>query len=212
MANRYTVLKTAAGELTAHAEEQIMQGLVTAGALVALADGEVKTIERAELVDFIDRQGFVPTISREDIAETFDSRVRGLKGRCYADIIIENLRPLSGQSLASVVVRTAQKVAGADQEINPSELRALKLLRRIMISLPAIGPIPCPLPLTPADCEHCGTALFSPIWSERVTLQEDVPDRHCLICGQQIETFQNRAGRALPNELVQAFFPSLLVA
>ena len=145
MTNRYTPSTTVTVELTAHdldyRDEEIMQGLVTAGALVALADGEVKTVERAELVNFVDRQGFVATIPQADIAEAFDSRVRELEGRYCANVIMETLRPLTGQSLASVVVRTAQRVAAADQEIHPRELQALRLLRRIMINLPDISTV-----------------------------------------------------------------------
>jgi tellurite resistance protein len=53
-------------------DEDVMQGLVTAGALVALADGRVEEIERDELLNFIDRQQLAPTIPRTEIAEVFD--------------------------------------------------------------------------------------------------------------------------------------------
>ena len=49
---------------------------------------------------------------------------------------MEALRPLAGLSLASVVVRTAERVAAADRKIHPGELRALKLIRLIMMTLP----------------------------------------------------------------------------
>ena len=45
-------------------------------------------------------------------------RVRQLEERRSADVIVENLRPLAELSRASVVVRTAERVAAADQ--NPS--------------------------------------------------------------------------------------------
>jgi tellurite resistance protein len=60
----------------ANHDRRVMQALVTAGALVALADGRVDAIERNELVNFIDRQGFIPTISRRCIGKTFDDRWR----------------------------------------------------------------------------------------------------------------------------------------
>ena len=220
MANRYIPSTTTTVELTAHdldyRDEEIMQSLVTAGALVALADGEVKTVERAELVNFIDRQEFVPTISQADIAETFDSRVRELEGRYCANVIVETLRPLTGQSLASVVVRTAHRVAAADQKIHPGELQALRLLRRIMIKLPTIRPdismATYTSPRNPLECEHCGTVLISSAWSESATPQGNVTVRHCPICGDEIETNENRVEKKLSDELVKAFFPSLLVA
>ena len=50
-----------AAELSIHYfdnhDQRLMQALVTAGALVALADGRVEICERDELVDFVDRQG-----------------------------------------------------------------------------------------------------------------------------------------------------------
>jgi tellurite resistance protein len=120
-----------------HCDEVLLQALVTAGALVALSNGRVDSAERDELVDFVDRQGFVPTFSRQEIAEAFGNRVRQLKERDSASVIVESLRPMVGQSLASIVVRTAERVAAADGQIHGGELRALELIRLIMMSLPA---------------------------------------------------------------------------
>lgn len=78
MSERYTPI-TATAKLTAnhlnHSDEELMQALVTAGALVALADGQMEPVERHELVNFIHRQSFMPTISQDRIAEAFDNRV-----------------------------------------------------------------------------------------------------------------------------------------
>jgi tellurite resistance protein TerB len=139
MATRYTSLSTAPAELNSshvnNHDNEVMQALATAGALVALADGRVEAIERDELVNFIDQQGLVPTISRPEIADAFDDRVRQLKDRDSANVIVEAFRPLAGLSLASVVVRTAERVAAADRQIHPGEVQALKLIRLIMITL-----------------------------------------------------------------------------
>src|SRR5712692_9902311 len=115
MAERYIHSSTTTAELSTgclgNRDEEVMQALVTAGALVALADGRVQAVERDELVNFIDRQGFVPSISRHEIAEACDDRVRQLEDRDSADAIADTLRPLAGLSLASVVIRTATQVA-----------------------------------------------------------------------------------------------------
>ena len=126
-----------AGNRVHHCDEELMQALVTAAALVALSDGRVDDAEREEFVNFVDGQGFVPTFSRHEIAETFGTRVRQLKDREAASVIVESLRPVAGQSLASIVVRTAERVAAADRQIHSGEARALKLIRLIMMSLPA---------------------------------------------------------------------------
>ena len=80
---------------------------------------------------------FVPTFSRREIAEAFANRVRQLKDRDSASVIVESLHPLVGQSLSSIVVRTAERVAAADRQIHAGEVRALELIRLIMMRLPA---------------------------------------------------------------------------
>jgi tellurite resistance protein TerB len=118
-------------------DKEVIQALVTVGALVALADGHLEEVERDELVGFVHRQNFAPTISQRGIAKAFDSRVRQLEENYSPNLIMEALRPLAGLSLASVVVRTAERVAAADQKIHPGELQALKLIRLIMMAIPA---------------------------------------------------------------------------
>ena len=118
-------------------DEDMLQALVTAGALVALADGELAPVERGELLSFIDRQGFIPTISQQHAAAAFDNRVRQLEDRYGANVILETLRPLAGLSLASVVMRTAERVAAADRKIHRGEQRALQVLRLVLKTLPA---------------------------------------------------------------------------
>jgi tellurite resistance protein len=111
MAKRYSRSNITTAELAAdyldQRDEEVMQALVTAGAFVAFADGQVEAVERDELVNFIHRQGLVPTISQHEIGEVFDSRVRQLEDRDSANVIVKAFRPLAGLSLSSVVVRTA---------------------------------------------------------------------------------------------------------
>jgi hypothetical protein len=95
-----------------------MEALVTAGGLVALADGRVEAVERDELLNFIDRQQLVPSISHHDIAHAFDHRLRQLEDRDSVQVIVDALRPLAGLSLASVVIRAAERVAAADRKIH----------------------------------------------------------------------------------------------
>ena len=111
------------------------------GALVALTDGQLEAVERDGLVNFIDQQAFVPTISKRNIAEAFDYQVQRLEDRYSPNVILEALRPLASLSLASIVVRTAERVAAADRTIHPGKLRSLKLIRRVMMILPAKRPI-----------------------------------------------------------------------
>jgi tellurite resistance protein TerB len=120
---------------TNHQDEDVIQGLVTAGALLALADGRVQAVERDELMNFV--QQLMPATSNEEIGELFDHRTRELEDREAVAVITEKLRPLAGLSLASVVVRTAERVAAADRQIHPNESQAIRLIRLFMASLPA---------------------------------------------------------------------------
>lgn len=123
-------------------DKEVMYALVAAGALVALADGQLEAVERDELVSFVDQQEFVPTASRRDIAEAFDQRACELVNQLSANAAVETFRPLAGRSLASVVVRTAERVAAADRKIHAGELRALKFIRLVLMTLPTRRPLP----------------------------------------------------------------------
>jgi tellurite resistance protein len=144
MAKRYTnsgfTTPKLVAEYSDYRDEEVMEALVTAGGLVALADGRVETVERDELLNFIDRQQLVPSISQHDIAHAFENRLRQLEDRDSVQAIVDALRPLAGLSLASVVIRAAERVAAADRKIHPGELQAIKLIRLIMTTLTAMRP------------------------------------------------------------------------
>lgn len=222
MANRHPHAHTTPAALGVeylnHRDEDVMQALVTAGALVALADGQLAPAERAELIEFIDRQGFVPTTDKREIADAFDSRIRELTQQCCARVIVETLRPLAGRSLSSIVLRTAERVAAADREIHPGELRALKLIRRLMMNLPAERPDgifadPTSQRSTTHECDHCGMVLMSPIWTESVGSRHTAVIWHCAVCGHELETTEDGiVPRFTQEELVRAYFPALVVA
>lgn len=112
---------------------EVIQALLTAGALVALADGRVRAAERDEAVNYIDQQVLFLAIPRSKIAEAFDRQTRRLLQRDSPDVIMNALRPLSGSSSASLVLGIAERVAAADRHIHRNELSALKLLRLISI-------------------------------------------------------------------------------
>ncbi len=146
MVGKHRQSRTAPEDLVAdyfkERDDEVLQALAAAGALVALADGQIAPAEREELVNFVDRQGFAPSASRREIAEAFDRHARVLADQLSPNPVMESLRPLAGRSLASVVVRTAERVAAADRKLHAAELRALKLIRLVMMTLPAARPLP----------------------------------------------------------------------
>jgi hypothetical protein len=85
MTNRYTGPSTTTAEVAANyldrRDEEVIQALVTVGAFVALADGQLQAVERHELAIFVDRQGFAPTISQREVAEAFDNPVQQIEDR-----------------------------------------------------------------------------------------------------------------------------------
>ena len=113
-------------------DEEAMQALVAACAFMAVADGQVQLVERDELLNFVNREGLVPPTSRCDIGEMFDSRVRELESARSFDGVTGALRPLAGSPLASAVVRYAERIAAADRDLHPSEVDALRFIRRIL--------------------------------------------------------------------------------
>jgi tellurite resistance protein len=117
-------------------DEQVVTTLVTVGAFVALADGHVDEIERDEAVNYIDRRGLAPTISRQRIAEFFDARARHLENRDFADLIVDALRPMAALSLTFDVIRIAELVAAADRHVDPNEERMVRLIRLIAMTSP----------------------------------------------------------------------------
>ena len=125
-----------ANEAISCADGEVLQALATASAFVAAADGCDKVVSRDEFVRFVGGQGFVSEPWRCALGEAFDGALRRLEADGDAPAIVrETLRPLAGLSLASVVVRTAERVAGADGRMRQNRLQALVALRSILFEL-----------------------------------------------------------------------------
>jgi len=62
-------------------------------------------------------------------------------------------------------------------------------------------------------CPECKIPLLAPVWSECVNSHKAVHIWHYPMCGNEFETTDNNVGKILSHdELVDEFFPSLLVA
>jgi tellurite resistance protein len=116
----------------ARSETELLQALATASAFVAL-HGPDGPASRDEFMRFVDQQGFVPDSSPRVLGEAFDRAARQLKiARSALALLQDKLRPLAGLSLATVVVRTAGRVAAADGKMRPSRIQALIVLRAML--------------------------------------------------------------------------------
>jgi len=65
----------------------------------------------------------------------------------------------------------------------------------------------------PTACPQCKIPLLAPAWSECVNGHKAVHIWHCPMCANEFETVDDNVGKTLSHdELVDKFFPSLLVA
>jgi tellurite resistance protein len=111
-------------------EEMLFDAVVTAGAVVALADGQVDPEERARVADLVERSGWLSTYTAAEAADAFDSRVRQLELEGGVPETALNSVRRVGDGLGSrVVVCAAEQVARADGRIQLPEERALGLIR-----------------------------------------------------------------------------------
>ncbi len=120
-------------------DEQAVKALATAGAFVALADGDVQKIELDAAVNYIQRRQIAPTISEERVTAFFEARARRLEDVDFVDVIIEALRPAAYLSIASDVIGIAERVAMADGCVHQGEVQTIALLRLLMTNLPTPG-------------------------------------------------------------------------
>jgi tellurite resistance protein len=110
-------------------EDELLDAVVTAAALVARADGRIAPVERGELLDFLDRSGFLSVFTRSDVLNAFDRRVRCFEAHGAAEDAIDGLGRLARSLPARLVVEAAERVAAADRQIHPDEVHVLKQIR-----------------------------------------------------------------------------------
>jgi len=121
--------------------EQAAVALVIAGALVAVADRRVSPVERDEVIRFIRDRGLAPHMSDDRLFAIFDELAERLEEPDFANVVIDNLRPVSDLSLSSHLMELSERVAAADEDVHPHEVQAIKLLRLLTLVLPRAKPV-----------------------------------------------------------------------
>src|SRR3954468_1475065 len=116
--------------------EQAAVALVIVGALVAVADRQVSPVERDEVVRFIRDRKLAPHISEDRLYAMFDELAERLEEPDFANVVIENLRPVSDLPLSAHLMELSERVAAADEDVHPHEVQAIKLLRLLTLVLP----------------------------------------------------------------------------
>lgn len=122
------------GELKAahrdYLEETLFEAVVTAGAIVAMADGAAESCERAELVGFVERSHWLETYTPGEAAEAFDSRVRQFELAGGVPAAMSSLRRVGDPLGVSIVLAAGERIAAADGHVQAAEEAALRLIRQ----------------------------------------------------------------------------------
>lgn len=131
------------GEITepSNLHEQAAAALVIAGALVAVADRRVASVERDEVIRFIRDRALAPHIDEQRLEAMFDELAERLDRPDFANVVIDTLRPVSDLAIGSHLVDLSERVAAADDDVHPHEVQAIKLLRLLTLVLPRAKPV-----------------------------------------------------------------------
>jgi tellurite resistance protein len=117
--------------------DELLDAVVTAAALVARADGRIEPAERGLLVDFMDRNGFLSIFTRSEIHDAFERRLRELDQERGAELAVDSLGRLAGRSPARLVIGAGRHVAAANGQAHPVEQHMLQLIRHALGRGPA---------------------------------------------------------------------------
>jgi tellurite resistance protein len=101
-------------------EDELLDAVVTAAALVARADGWIEPVERGHMLDFLDRNGFLSVFTRADIFGAFECRVRQLEEHGGTEGAVDALGRLAGHSPARLIIEAGEHVSAADSHVHPS--------------------------------------------------------------------------------------------
>ena len=117
----------------AYLEEILFEAVVTAGVVVAFADGRADASERSELASFVGQNRWLPTFTPADAVEAFDSRVRQFEMTgSVPESEMGSLQRVSDDTGIGEIVRAAELVALADGCLRHREMEALRRVHSAM--------------------------------------------------------------------------------
>jgi tellurite resistance protein len=117
-------------------DDELLDAVVSAAALVARADGKADAVERAQTAYFLARYGRLATVTRADILDAFDHRLRHLRELGGTETAVESLRRNAGCAPARLIIETAEHIAAADGHFRPEEMHALRSIRKALRAPP----------------------------------------------------------------------------
>lgn len=109
---------------------ELLDAIVTAAALMSRADGWVQPVERAAMLDFLDRHQFLSLFARDTVLALFEDRVRDLREPDGVIVAAMRFRHYARRSSASValIADMAREIAAADCRLDPREQSVLQLI------------------------------------------------------------------------------------
>ena len=124
------------GELMAayseYREDELLDAVVTAAALVARADARVDPAERGQLLDFLDREGVLAVFTLAEAIEFFERRLRELDEPGGAAAALRHFRRHADGPPARVAIDAGEEIAAADCRIDAREQQMLQLIRIVL--------------------------------------------------------------------------------
>jgi tellurite resistance protein len=128
---------TQAANIAGHLEgrdDELLDAVITAAALVARADGRIELVERDTLVDFMDRNGFLFAFARTEIVDAFEHRLRQFEEHGGAEVAVDSLERFAGRAPARLVIDVGWQVATADGHFHSRELHLLHLIHIALLA------------------------------------------------------------------------------
>ena len=110
-------------------QDELLDAVLTAAALVARADGWVQPVERGQLLDFLDRNDFFRIYTPADIRGAFESRIRELREPGGPAAAVARLARNAERLPACLVIDAGEEVAAADCRLDPREQSVLQRIR-----------------------------------------------------------------------------------
>lgn len=110
-------------------EDELLDAVATAAAVIARADGWVQAIEREQFVDFLDRKNFMSVFPREEILDAFERSTRKLREPRGLTAAVERLKRHGEGSAARLLLDLCEEIAAADCRLDPREERILEIIR-----------------------------------------------------------------------------------
>jgi tellurite resistance protein len=115
-------------------QDELLDALASAGAIIACADGWIERAERDALADFMERNGFLSVLTRAEILDALDRRLRQLATDGGVEAALDSLGRYAGRAPARLVIDASRSVAEADGALDAREIH---FLQRIHIALGA---------------------------------------------------------------------------